>query len=369
MTLHILVTTSCNSGRLMKAALGLTLGLLGASAPVLAAPAKASADDSRVIGLIGTERLDDVAVLQSDQAGFDKVRSDYDAERHQLDFKYAKARYDLLKRDLDKRLDDAAVEQEAQARGVTAQAVMAELKPDVPTEEACRAFYEANQDRIREPYEAVAPKIRKYLTEQRTEAATRSFYDALRSKHGIKSLLGPYRVAVDAVGPVRGPASAPVTIVEFGDFQCPYCKQAEASLKRVLDEYPHDVRVVFRNLPLTQIHPRANEAALAAVCADRQGKFWEMHDAMYADQGALGPEALKESATRLGLDVQRFSACLSDPTTAATLDADVKAGRDLGLTGTPYFFINGRPVDGNVPVEKFQSIIGEELQAESPHRS
>jgi protein-disulfide isomerase len=156
--------------------------------------------------------------------------------------------------------------------------------------------------------------------------------------------------------------------VEFADFQCPYCKRAESSLHAVLKQYPRDVRIVFRNLPLTQIHPQAESAAEAAVCADRQGKFWEMHDAMYADQSALSIEALKDTAKQLGLNLGQFSACLSGGTPAAALDADAKAAEELGLSGTPYFFINGRPVDGNVPLEKFQSIIAEELHAGASDR-
>lgn len=349
------------------AALTIVLGAgTGAVRAVEAAAAPPAVSDP--IGLIGPERLGESDLVKADQAAFDRLRRDYETEQHQLDFKYAKARYDLLTQQLDDRLDAAALAQEAKARGVTPQAILAQLKTAAPTEEEVRAFYEQNQDRIREPYDQIAPKIRDYLAGERTQSAKREFYDALRAKHGIKSLLGPYRVAVAATGPARGPASAPVTIVEFGDFQCPYCKRAESSLHTVLAEYPDKIRLVFRNLPLTEIHPHAEAAAEAAVCAERQGKFWEMHDAMYADQSALAPEALKDTAKRLGLDVGAFSACLGGGAPTAALEADVKAARALGLSGTPYFFINGRPVDGNVPLEKFQSIIAEELKAATADR-
>jgi predicted DsbA family dithiol-disulfide isomerase len=345
------------------------LGIGGVSVVALqTAPAQSAADDQGTVGVIGQERLTESGLIKTDEAGFDRLRSDYETEQHQLEFKYAKARYDLLKRRLDDRLDAAALDLEAKARGVATETVLAELKTSPPTEEETRAFYAQNKDRIHEPYEQIAPKVREYLTSQRSEAAKRTFYDALRAKHGIKSLLGPYRVAVAATGPVRGPASAPVTIVEFGDFQCPYCKRVESSLHAVLEQYPRKVRVVFRNLPLTQIHSYAGGAAEAAVCADRQGKFWEMHDAMYADQSALTAEGLKDTAKRLGLDLGKFSSCLAGHAPAAVLDADVKAAQALGLSGTPYFFINGRPLDGNVPLEKFQSIIAEELRASGSDR-
>jgi predicted DsbA family dithiol-disulfide isomerase len=321
------------------------------------------ANDAAPIGVVGPEQITETAIVEADRAAFDRLRWDLETQQHQLQFKYEKARYDLLKRQLDERLDDAAVADDAKARGVSKDAVLADLKIGVPTDEEVRAFYDRNRDRIREPYEQMDPKIREYLADQRKQSAAREFYDALRAKHGIKSFLGPFRIAVAATGPARGPAAAPITIVEFADFQCPYCKRAESSLHALLEQYPDKLRIVFRNLPLTQIHPQAEGAAEAAVCADRQGKFWEMHDAMYADQGSLAPDALKDTAKRLGLNAGQFSACLSGGTPVATLGSDAKAAQDLGLSGTPYFFINGRPLDGNVPLEKFQSIIAEELRA------
>ena len=350
----------------MAVLLAISLGF--GTGAVSAEPAQDTAGAASVVGLIGAEPLTESSIVQADQSAFDRLRSDYAIEQHQLDFKYAKARYELLKRQLDERLDAAALKSEAAARGVTTEAVLADLKTSSPTEQELQAFFEQHRDRIREPYEQIAPKLREYLAGQRNEAAKRAFYDALRTKHDIKSLLGPYRVTVAATGPARGPAAAPVTIVEFGDFQCPYCKRAESSLHAILEQYPREVRIVFRQLPLAQIHANAQGAAEAAVCADRQGKFWEMHDAMYADQSALTPDALKDTAKRLGLNLDRFSACLGEGAPAAALDADLKAAQDLGLTGTPYFFINGRPVDGNVPLEQFQRIIAEELRAGASDR-
>jgi predicted DsbA family dithiol-disulfide isomerase len=332
-----------------------------------AEPAR-GANDAAPIGVAGPERITESVIVRADQTAFDRLQKDYETEQHQLQFKYDKARYDLLKRQLDERLDAAALADEAKARGVTSDAILADLKVDVPTDDEVRAFYDQNRARIREPFEQIAPKMREYLADQRKQSAARTFYDELRVKHDIKSLLGPFRIAVATTGPARGPATAPVTIVEFADFQCPYCKRAESSLHALLEQYPDKVRIVFRNLPLTQLHPQAQSAAEAAVCADRQGRFWEMHDAMYADQGSLTPEALKDTAKRLGLNLGQFSACLSGGAPAATLDADAKAAQDLGLSGTPYFFINGRPVDGNVPLEKFQSIIAEELHAGASDR-
>lgn len=319
--------------------------------------------------MIGQQRVSETDVIAAGKPEFDRLENGYELERRQLELKYRKSRHDLIQQQLDKLLDESALEAEAKARGVATGSVLAELDLAAPTEDEARAFFAANKDRIRQPYGEVAPKVREYLASQRNRAATRSFYDRLRAHHGIRSEWGPYRVPVAATGPARGRNAAPVTIVEFGDFQCPYCKQAESSLRAVMEQYPQKVRIVFRNLPLTQIHPNAKIAAEAAVCADRQGKFWEMHDAMYDDQSALNADSLMNTAARLGLDAHRFAACLADGSTRSSLEADAEAAQDLGLEGTPYFFINGRPLDGNVPVETFQSIIADELHRAPQDRS
>ncbi|MFI4914501.1 MAG: DsbA family protein, partial [Steroidobacterales bacterium] len=135
----------------------------------------------------------------------------------------------------------------------------------------------------------------------------------------------------------------------------------------VLAKHPDDVRLVFRHLPLTSLHPNAQIAAEAAVCADAQGKFWEMHDAMFGDQNSLAASSLKQTAQRLGLDTGQFASCLSDAKTSQTVATDARAANALGVSGTPSFFINGRLIDGNVPQEQFEALIGEELQR-APNR-
>jgi protein-disulfide isomerase len=165
---------------------------------------------------------------------------------------------------------------------------------------------------------------------------------------------------VSATGPSRGNVKAAITIVEFGDFQCPFCAQAEATLKAVLAKHPDDVRLVFRNYPLGELHPDAQFAAQAGVCADGQGKFWELHDAMFQDQHALGAPALQDAARRIGIDPDRFSHCLSDFATAQAVATDLHAGDAAGVNGTPAFFINGRPLSGNVPAESFEALIADE---------
>jgi len=348
-------------------ALALAIALAVAVAlPVRAANSPAAAED--IIGLIDQEPITEASVIAANQADFDRLQESQQREQRQLERKFAQSRHELLQQRLDKLLDARALEREAKNRGVGTEEVLAGLKLEVPAEADVRSFYETNKDRIREPYEVAAPKVRQYLSGQLNQTATRRFYDNLRARNGISAQLAPYRLAVAASGPMRGHDTAAVTIVEFGDFQCPYCREAETALRTVMERHPKDVRLVFRNLPLTQIHPNAKVAAEAAVCAGRQGRFWEMHDAMYEDQSALTSERLKRTAARLGLDAGRFASCLTDDATGRALGDDAAAALALGLSGTPYFFINGRPIDGNVPVETFESIIADELRRSAGNR-
>ena len=343
-------------------ALGLGVALASFGAFPAAAASSHGQSPSPDIASIGTQHISEDDVIGSQKKEFDQLQGEYDREMHQLQQKMAQARHDLLQKKLDALLDKKALDMEATSRGVGTDVVLADLKVSLVTDEEIKSFYDLNKGRIQQPFEQVSAQIGQYLTRQRNDAAARSFYDDLRAKHAIVSRLGPYRAVVAATGPARGPSSAPVTIVEFADFQCPYCKEAEASLHEVLARHPQEVRLVFRNLPLEHIHPHAADAANASVCADRQGKFWQMQDAMYDDQTALGIDALKATAQRVGLDVDQFSSCLSGNTSHQALDADAKAAQELGLSGTPYFFINGRPIDGNVPLEKFESTIADELR-------
>ena len=163
-----------------------------------------------------------------------------------------------------------------------------------------------------------------------------------------------------AGAPAKGPENAPVTIVEFSDFQCPFCARVEPTLKQIQETYKGNVRFVWKHLPLT-IHKDAEGAALAAEVAAKQGKFWEFHDRLFANQTKLGPEDLKQHARDLQLDMNRFETDLSKNEDKKRIDADVAEAKALGINGTPGTFINGRFVEGAQPFEVFAKIIDEEL--------
>jgi protein-disulfide isomerase len=163
--------------------------------------------------------------------------------------------------------------------------------------------------------------------------------------------------------PARGPADAPVTIIEFSDYQCPFCKRyVEETLPLILDTYGDRVRYVFRDFPIGELHPQAAQAAQAAQCAFDQGKFWEYHDLLFGNQGALDVSSLKGYAGALGLDQAAFDRCLDSAEYAQEVQDDFEDARAHGVTGVPTFFINGRKLVGAASFASFQTIIEEELR-------
>jgi protein-disulfide isomerase len=160
--------------------------------------------------------------------------------------------------------------------------------------------------------------------------------------------------------PTRGPRDAPVTIVEFSDFECPFCGRAAATVQQLLAHYGSKLRYVAFDFPLP-IHPLAEKAAEAAACARAQGKYWEMHDRLFADQSKLSVADLKRTAASLGLDAQRFDACLDSGEQAAVWQAGLAEGKSVGVHATPAFFINGRLVLGAQPYQTFAQVIDDEL--------
>ena len=142
--------------------------------------------------------------------------------------------------------------------------------------------------------------------------------------------------------PARGPDNAKVTVVEFSDYQCPFCSQAEGLVKQVQETYPKDVRVVYKQFPLTSIHPNAMPASKAALAAARQGKFWEMHHLIFDNQRQLGPEKYTEFAEKLQLDVPQFQKDMESPEILAQINREMQEGKPADVTGTPTIFVNGK---------------------------
>ena len=155
---------------------------------------------------------------------------------------------------------------------------------------------------------------------------------------------------------------APITLVEFSDFQCPYCARLAPVVKRIAGEYPGQVRLVFRQFPLRSIHAHAQKAAEASLCAFDQGRFWEMHDALFAEIKKLEPEDLTARAKKLNLDLEAFNQCLHSGKYAAAVQQDLEDGMAAGVSGTPAVYINGRVLKGSKPYDGIKKVIEEELQ-------
>jgi protein-disulfide isomerase len=161
--------------------------------------------------------------------------------------------------------------------------------------------------------------------------------------------------------PVRGAADAWVTMVEFGDFECPYCGAEEPVVRDLLVTYGTDLRLVFKNFPLTNIHLFAEGAAIAAECANDQGQFWQMHDLLFANQAALDNTSLQGYAQTLGLNMPAWQACLTSQPPVDAINADVSLGTSIGVSGTPTFIINGVAVVGAVPESQLKSTVDSTL--------
>lgn len=269
---------------------------------------------------------------------------------------------------LDDIIAEMVIGQAAKAKGMTAEAfeqaeVTARVKPVTDAEVA--NFYQANIAQMQgRSLEAIAPAINRYLTDQQKVKARQDVIAELRkSAPAIRVMFEPPRTKVDVAAndASLGPSSAPITIVEFSDFQCPFCQRAAPTLKQIRSKYGDKVRIVWKDFPLTQIHPQAFKAAEAGRCAEEQGKFWEFHDQMFGNQAALQPDSLKKYASDMGLDAAKFNACLDSSKYAERVRDGVAAGTRLGVNSTPTLYINGRMLTGAQPFETFAAIIDEEL--------
>jgi protein-disulfide isomerase len=272
---------------------------------------------------------------------------------------------------LEDAIDAKLLEKEGKSRGMSAEElVRVEVDAKVPavTEADQKEYYEKNKPRFGNTPEAEALKqIEAGLRQQRARDRRMAYVKELRDKVGVQILLDAPRIEVSlGEDPAKGPAAAPITIVEFSDFQCPYCARVNPTLKQVEEKYGDKIRVVFRDFPLVQIHKDAAKAAEAGECAHEQGKFWEMHDRLFANQSKLQVEAMKQAAVELGLDAEKFNQCLDSSKYAAEVQKDVDEGARYGVTGTPAFFINGRMLGGAQPAEAFMQVIDEELARVQP---
>ena len=276
--------------------------------------------------------------------------------------------YRLERQKLEEHIGATLLTQEAKHRNVSVSTLLEQevnSKVTPITEEEIQGFYDSNKDRLPLELAKLHDQIREYLWQRKVEKQKNDFFQALRAKAKITTYLKPptvFRADVAVNGaPFKGAESAAVTIVKFEDFQCPYCKTVQPTLAELLKKYDGKLRLVHKDLPLDAIHPQARQGAEAARCAGEQGKFWDYHDKLYANSPKAGVEELKSYAKEVGLNAASFEQCFSTGKYKGLIQKDLSEGAQLGLTGTPAFFINGREISGAQPIEAFAAIIDEEL--------
>jgi protein-disulfide isomerase len=275
--------------------------------------------------------------------------------------------YDIRRQALDELIAERLVAAEAARRKVAPEELLrqeVDAKAGAMPDAQVELLYEQNKDRFAGTPRADAIARIREIVGGRAKAERRAAYEAeLRKAARVAVRLEAPRVSVEvpAGTPATGPENAPVTIVEFTDYQCPYCHRAQGTIDEVMRRYAGKVRLVHMEFPLDG-HPGAVPAARAARCAGEQGKFWEFHRSLMTAPGALDEAGLKGRAASLGLGAGPFASCLSSDRHDAAIQASAEQGASLGVTGTPAYFVNGRLISGARPFESFAEIIDQELR-------
>ena len=289
-----------------------------------------------------------------------------DAKILKTNMKLAQDLYNARKAAVDEVILDRALGADAKAKNVTVDQLLKEkvaAKVAPVTDAEVSAYVETNKARMGgKTLEQVSGQVKSYLTQQKETEARDGILKEIKSSANVRITLDAPRAEIKlaANDPIKGPKDAKVTVVEYSDFQCPFCSRGAATMTQVAEAYKDKVRIVFRDNPLP-MHNRAPAAAEAAQCANEQGKFWEFHDKLFAAQTAMTDDDFKKYATELGLNVETFTSCFTSGKYKADVQNDMKEGAAAGVQGTPAFFVNGRFVNGAQPFEAFKAMIDEEL--------
>jgi protein-disulfide isomerase len=286
-----------------------------------------------------------------------------------LETAYQIAKSKIVRSALDSMVRERLLAAEAKKTGKTTDMLIAaEASPNglTPSDSEVSAWYQANQSRTGgRSLQELRPQITELLSSERRTAAAKKLEERLRTEQKVAIAYEPFRLQFNnEKAPALGKSEAPVTLVEFSDFQCPFCQSAAPTLKQVEQKFGDKVRIVYRQFPLTNIHPFAFKAAEASLCANEQGKFWQLHDVMFEDQKKLSVSDLKQTARRLGMDGKKFDGCLDSGRYVEQVQNDQKEGSRIGVTGTPAMFINGVVVEGGaVPYSVLEAAIQKELES------
>ena len=274
----------------------------------------------------------------------------------------------ILRSHLDEVVAEQLIAIEAAALGITPESYLVqELSKQLEpvTDAEVEGFYTANRARIPQALDSVSEEIRLHLTSQRRQQKRISLVADLSAKYPVVLDWEPYRIDVaSSIAPFRGPSNAPVDLVIFSDFQCPWCSRIAPDLEKVANQFKEDLRVTYRHFPLSSIHPHAQAAAESSVCAAEQGEFWTWHDALFDKQSEIGSLDYNQLAETLKLDTQAFASCLESADPGQQVRADAAAAKKLGISSTPSLFVNGRQLQltkARPIAEQIADLIQEEL--------
>lgn len=329
----------------------LGVAVLCAAAPAFDGNKSAQAPDGAVLAEIDGHQVSRAEFERRSAARLLQARQSY---------------YEAERKALDEFIGEYLLERQAQKENLTVPQLLerhvSEAIPKDPPDEVLRVYYEGVD--TNEPYEAVKSKIIDHLRQRRTAKAKAAYLQSLREDSKIAILLTAPRVEAPLKDtPRRGPRDAPVLLVEYADYECPYCQQIQPALDKLAAEYRNKVAFAYKDVPLPN-HLRAQKAAEAAHCAGLQGKYWEYHDVLLASKQLDVPD-LQKHARGLKLDPAAFDKCLESGEQAEVVKAHLTEAQALGLQGTPSFLINGRLFSGALTYERLRELVEEELAAEA----
>jgi protein-disulfide isomerase len=316
--------------------------------------------------MAGDDVPDVLATIGDEQITLADLRQYAGSDLDQIEVQYRRARSQVIQNALEQVLRERILESEARRQNQSvAQLVAAEAGGTLdPSDIEVQAWYQDNPQRVGgRPLDDVRPQIVNLLRDEKSQAATQALEQRLRQEQQVTIHYEPFRFQLNNDGsPYLGGSNAPVTLVEFSDFECPFCARFAGTLKQLHAAFGDDLKIVYRQFPIPSIHPNAFKAAEGSLCAHDQGKFWEMHDAMFFQQNRLAVSDVKALARQLGLDQRRFDQCLDSGRFTEQVQNDMREAQTVGVTGTPALFINGVPLQGGAqPYEVVAEAVQREL--------
>lgn len=267
--------------------------------------------------------------------------------------------------ELKAQIFERLVTEKATAEGITRDEFLAQnvqAKMTEPDEGEIVKVMTMYRNRLAQDDAQARQQVAQALQQQQQAQLLEALREQMFADAGVVILLEPPRatVAITEGTPSRGPADAPIVLVEYTDYQCPYCARVQPTLAALIERYDGQIRHVFKNLPLPN-HSQAQLAGEAALCAQDQGQYWEFHDWLFENQRTMNRDNMIAQAGELGMNAELFTACVDEGTYRSKVDADMKEARGFGITGTPGFMINGRVLTGAQPIEAFEEVIDQEL--------